>query len=34
MATDDADQVTIERVLARPVIADIVAGRLRAMIVT
>ena len=26
MATDDADQVTIERVLARPVIADIVAG--------
>ena len=34
MATDDADQVTIERVLARPVIADIVAGRLRVMIVT
>jgi hypothetical protein len=34
MATDDADQVTIERVLARPVIADIVAGRLHAMIVT
>ena len=26
MATDDADQVTIERVLARPVIADIVAA--------
>jgi hypothetical protein len=34
MATDDADQVTIERVLARPVIADIVADRLHAMIVT
>ena len=34
MATDDADQVTIERVLARPVIADIVAGLLHAMIVT
>ena len=26
MATDDADRITIERVLARPVIADIVAG--------
>ena len=33
MATDDADQITIERVLARTVIADIVAG-LHAMIVT
>jgi hypothetical protein len=39
MATDDADQITIERVLAPsssldPGIADIVAGRLHAMIVT